>query len=300
MKRMIILSLALLLCLPLLSFADIGAPKAASTSIAASAPEGTSTTGAEVRKHTFEVGTEISYIKYEEPSVMEQKGMMYGLVADYTYRGWLAPAPRDLDKFMFSLETKNSWGSVDYSSPISGTLDDIPDYMLEIRALLGYDFNVVNSSILTPYFGVGYRYLNDDSGSMIASGGGSGYERQANYFYVPIGAKFNANLNKSWSIGARAEYDIFCLGRQYSHLEDVFWGFNTLENKQGKGYGVRGSIKIAKKGERLNLVIEPFVRYWNIKQSKDAIITLFGVPWGIGWEPKNNSLECGGRFALEF
>jgi hypothetical protein len=37
-------------------------------------------TGILYKKHTFELGPEISYISYKEPGVMKEKGMMYGLV----------------------------------------------------------------------------------------------------------------------------------------------------------------------------------------------------------------------------
>jgi len=33
--------------------------------------------------HTWEIGTEISYIQYEETSMMKEKGMMYGIVSSY-------------------------------------------------------------------------------------------------------------------------------------------------------------------------------------------------------------------------
>jgi hypothetical protein len=62
----------------------------------------------ELKKHTFELGTEISYIKYEEPDVMEDKGMMYGLVGSYTYH----------DKVMLKAEGKGSWGEVDYDGEL--------------------------------------------------------------------------------------------------------------------------------------------------------------------------------------
>ena len=36
-------------------------------------------------EHAWELGTEISYINYEEPNVMEEEGMMYGISGSYTY-----------------------------------------------------------------------------------------------------------------------------------------------------------------------------------------------------------------------
>jgi hypothetical protein len=38
-----------------------------------------------LKEHVLKVGPEISYIKYKEPGLMEEKGVMYGISASYTY-----------------------------------------------------------------------------------------------------------------------------------------------------------------------------------------------------------------------
>lgn len=238
-------------------------------------------------EHAGELGTEISYIKYKEPGVMEEKGAMYGIAGSYTYR----------PKFMLKADGRFSYGQVDYKN--SGTLDNIDDYTLEFRGLGGYDFSVFTASTLTPYTGIGYRYLNDDM-TGITSTGARGYERESNYLYSPIGAEIITPLKNDWSIGATAEYDIFWWGLQKSHLSDTSLALNDIENDQDKGYGIRGSIKLLKKCEKLNFVIEPFIRYWNIKKSKETVITYSGTIIGYGYEPKNNSIEIGCKLAVKF
>ncbi|MBU3933114.1 MAG: autotransporter outer membrane beta-barrel domain-containing protein [Candidatus Omnitrophica bacterium] len=241
-----------------------------------------------LKVHTWELGTEISHITYKEPGVMEEKGMMYGIVGSYAYH----------NKLMLKAEGKGSWGQVDYKN--SGTIDSINDYILEFIGLGGYDFSVFTATTLTPYIGIGYRYLNDDSSGKISSTGAHGYERESNYIYSPIGVEVITPLKNDWSVGATAEYDLFWWGKQKSHLSDVLSGLNDLENRQNKGYGIRGSIKVQKKLSKLDLVIEPYVRYWNIKKSKDADITYHGTKIGYGYEPKNNSTEIGCKFAAKF
>jgi hypothetical protein len=113
----------------------------------------------ELPKDSWDLGTEISYIEYKEPNVMEEKGMMYGIVGSYTYH----------NKLMLKTEGKCSWGQVDYKN--SGTIDNTDNYMLEFRELGGYDFSVFTGSALTPYIAIGYRYLNDDSSGRISSTG---------------------------------------------------------------------------------------------------------------------------------
>ena len=241
----------------------------------------------ELPKHSGDLGTEISYIKYKEPGVMEEKGMMYGIVGSYTYR----------PKFMLKAEGRFAYGQVDYKN--SGTLDSLDDYILEFRGLGGYDFSVFTASTLTPYIGIGYRYLNDDMKGTTSTGA-LGYGRESNYIYSPIGVEIITPLKNDWSIGATVEYDIFWWRFQKSHLSDTGLALNDIENDQDKGYGIRGSIKFQKKGEKLDFVIEPFIRYWNIKKSKETVITYSGTIIGYGYEPKNNSTEIGCKLAVKF
>lgn len=240
------------------------------------------------QQNQIEVGTEISHITYKEPGVMKEKGMMFGIVGSYAYRS----------KFMLKADGKFSYGQVDYTG--SGTMDNIDDYMLELRGVGGLDFPVLKASTLTPYMGIGYRYLNDDSSGRVSSTGAWGYERESNYIYSPVGIEAVTGLENGWSIGATAEYDAFWWGKQISHLGGVIVGLNNVENTQRKGYGVRGSIKLMKKGEKLDFTIEPFIRYWNIRESDVATVTYYGTIIGYGYEPDNNSTEIGCRLAVKF
>jgi len=90
-------------------------------------------------------------MKYEEPWVLKQDGIMYGLNGSCTYR-------KDI---VVRGECGFSHGQMDYEN--SGTMDNVNNYILELRGLLGNDFTVSNVTTFTPYIGFGYRYLNDDS-----------------------------------------------------------------------------------------------------------------------------------------
>ncbi|MBU1128495.1 MAG: hypothetical protein KJ995_06820 [Candidatus Omnitrophica bacterium] len=243
----------------------------------------------ELQRHTVELGTEISYIRYEEPGTMKETGAMYGAVASYAYH----------NRLMLKVDGKGSGGIVDYNGQLSnGTaydISNITDYMFEIRSVAGVDFRILDATFLTPYIGLGYRHLHDDLACDPA-----GFGRESNYFYSPIGLEIVTKLANGWSIGGTAEYDLFWYGLQRTHLEDLSPELDTLNNNQHNGWGVRGSIKIRKKWDLLSIVIEPFVRYWNIGKSEDATITYGGTHIGTGYEPKNNSLEIGGKLAVIF
>ena len=251
-------------------------------------------------KHTWELGTEVSHITYKEPGIMKNEGTMRGIICAYTYQGWAPPASRELDKWRLTLEARYSSGDVDYEGSLQdGTpyeMDNIDDYVWEIRGLIGYDFPKFKASVVIPYFGFGYRYLVDNSSEDTA-----GYKRESNYIYSPVGVKLLTNLGSGWSIGASVEYDIFWSGKQKSHLSDVTQAFNDLKNDQSRGYGCRASLELQKKCKLVDFVIEPFIRYWKIRESDIVPITWLGAPTGFGGvEPKNNTTEYGIKAALRF
>src|SRR3989344_575185 len=255
----------------------------------------------------FDMGAEFSYIQYREPDFMENKGNMYGVFGTVTHRiSENQPVKSAADIFgtnqinAFKLDGRLSFGSVDYESQGTGTLDDILDFIFEIRGLAGYDIPLENGPRLTPYLGLGYRYLNDDSSGKRTTTGAAGYERESNYFYLPIGLEGLVNLNEGWSFGFVGEFDVFLMGRQVSHLSDAIAGLNDITNDQKSGYGLRGSMKLAKETESLTFFVEPFVRYWKVDDSEILAVTYSGVLVGFGLEPENNSTEYGARIGVNF
>ncbi|NOZ69954.1 MAG: autotransporter outer membrane beta-barrel domain-containing protein [Deferribacteres bacterium] len=236
----------------------------------------------------MEIAPQVSHIRYKEPQVMEEKGVMYGIGGSYAYH----------NKVMLKIQAGYSLGQLDYKN--SGTIDNIDNYMIELRGLGGYDIPVSKATVLTPYIGLGYRYLNDDSSGKISSTGAYGYERESTYYYSPIGIESVTQLNSAWSVGLTVEYDLFWEGKQKSHLSDVNASFSDLKNDQHQGYGWRGSVSLRKKGKKVSFVMEPFVKYWNIAKSERSFITVSGSIWGYGWEPENNSTEFGIKLAAIF
>jgi hypothetical protein len=166
-------------------------------------------------------------------------------------------------------------------TPASG--DSIDDYLWEVRGLLGYDFKN-DTARVTPYAGLGYRYLNDDSSNQEG-----GYERESNYLYFPIGLEFLFPSQTNWSIGATVEFDALLWGEQNSHLGGIF---GTVDNQQNSGSGFRASIKLQEKG---GFAIEPFFRYWDIGDSATKVIDDVALQ-----EPKNKTTEVGVRVIWTF
>ena len=150
-----------------------------------------------LRGQEWHIGPEVYYYKYKEPSVMKTTGMFYGLVFSSTSRYWVPASPQEQpwkSKWMGRVEGRFAYGQVDYDGALMDgtpyTVDNIDDFVWEIRLLMGPDFPQGNH-ITTPFVGIAYRYLNDDS-----SFDPAGYERESNYVYIPLGIETLAQLNE--------------------------------------------------------------------------------------------------------
>lgn len=240
-------------------------------------------------RHIWEIGPEISHITYVEPAVMSQRGTMYGVGGAYRYRRGA----------VVKIEGNGSYGKVDYRN--SGSIYNIDDIKLEIRALGGYDFRFSGAITVTPYIGIGYRYLRDDMAGRTTSTGEAGYLRESNYYYTPVGIEAERVFDGGWSAGVILEYDHFWKGLQRSYLSSAIAGYNDVENNQNGGYGLRGSVVVRKRTGRVSYGLEPFFRYWSIDKSDVQRVTYYGSYTGIVvWEPKNDSTEIGIRFVMGF
>jgi Autotransporter beta-domain len=246
-------------------------------------------TALQIPVHSFDIGAEVFWKNYEERDIsVKESGMMYGAALAYTYH----------KNLMARLSLLLAYGEVDYQN--SGQLDDIEDQMMEVRGIIGYDFYVTPTAVITPYFGLAYRYLNDDSSGMISTTGARGYERESNYIYSPIGVEFTSLVEGGWRIGFSAEVDFLWYGVQKSHLSDADPRYPDLSNDQDTGYGLRGSFKVQKRFDSVSLLVEPFVRYWTIKDSDYETFYVPGVGMRTGYEPKNITSELGCRVAMQF
>ena len=243
-----------------------------------------------VLKSGFEIGLDMSYIRYEEPEFMEEEGLTLSLYGAYTVR------PND---FMVRFDGRLGFGSVDYTSPVSGRADGLRDYIMEARLLFGRTFEISDKWYVTPFSGLGYRYLFDGLGEKVTSLWHLGYDRRSNYLYSPIGIESASFLKYGWSLAAAAEYDYFWHGWQHSELGAPFGSDLTVINDQEDGWGLRAHGKIIKESGRYDIIFGPYFKYWNISDSREVSIFFEGEE-GTVIEPANNSIEIGGMFGVVF
>ncbi|NTU69059.1 MAG: hypothetical protein HGB02_09330 [Chlorobiaceae bacterium] len=257
--------------------------------------------GAEPR---FEAGPYVSRIVYEEPGTMKDTGVMYGVGASAIWKA------RYLSLFdSFRIDAVAGRGAIDYTSSSSGSMSGVDNTMIEARALLGRDYSRSGSETVSTYTGFGYRRLTDNSGGMVSTTGKRGYDRESQYLYLPMGMAITSHSGSGWTFDGTLEYDILLKGIQKSALTQAssttYTFRNNLTNDQYDGYGIRASARFSKRvSGSANLEFEPFVRYWNISESRSAY-SLEGsssanpsTVWYV--EPANHSTEYGINLLLVF
>jgi hypothetical protein len=241
------------------------------------------TVQAEKPKNTFEVGPEVFYHKYEEPGYMKETGTLYGMVMNLTSH----------DTWMTALQLELAYGKVNYDGAYQdGTpfkYNGITDWLFDGRALLGPEFNW-DGGYCSPYTGIAYRWLRDE----LSEAGPGGYDRASNYVYLPLGITATFALGDGWSLTPTAEYDILLYGQQISELSDIDPAYSDITNDQTEGYGWRLSLAVEKKFDSWSIKLQPFIRYWDIKQSD------IDEQYGAFIEPKNKTTQTGLQAILTF
>jgi len=279
----------------------------------------------------FEWGLETFHHRYKEPGIMKQDGMLYGLQASYTAR--TSFFNKDVDRFrdhfgerdklnMFKVEGMAAFGSVDFESETIGNHKGRENFIAEIRGLAGYDFPVVDDLLLTPYVGIGYRYLKDRSPGRIlpftSFSGAFSFERVSTYFYVPFGMTMTKMMQSGWTMELSMEYDLLLRGSQkndYSDggfkvidIEGNTFVLDALDFKQEEGFGIRGSTKFFIEKESVGFFVEPYFRYWKIRDSETKQFTSGSILWfdstltvrREGNQPANSTTEIGLKLGLHY
>ena len=237
-----------------------------------------------------EVGGQVSSYEYEEPGLMKLDGPRIGVVGAYT-----STLP---NLVYFRVDGRVSYGRLDYESVGTGMSSDNPDWTAEVRGVVGRDYLLGERFALSPYIGLGYRYLYND-GRGYSSTGAVGYRRYSQYWYAPIGLTTRIRMGTQWVFAPTIEYDAFIGGKQESKLSDagvvqvgsIVGVFPDITNRQERGRGYRISLMF----EKDRWVLGPWMHYWNIKDSD----VQFGG--GAFWvEPANETTEYGLELRYRF
>lgn len=231
----------------------------------------------DARLHTrpgWELGVHASRYKYEEPGLMSLEGYRGGVSGAFTIT--------TRSRVFLRLDLRVSHGILDYEG--SGTLKDVPDWLVEARALYGRDLALGSRMTLSPYVGLGFRYLRNDLRGTTSTGT-AGYVRASRYAYLPLGATLRLGIGERWALAPTLEYDVFLRGRQHSYLSDADPSLSNASNTQTRGRGYRASLML----ETDDWSFGPWVQYWHIRDSRSVPVS----PLLIGMEPENKTREAG-------
>ena len=218
------------------------------------------------------VGITLSSYKYDEPSYMTLKANKVGIDFSGTYAlGSQWPNPQH--GWFVKGEFQTLSGKADYESPISGSIDNTPNRSVEVRALVGKDFEL-GGAVLAPYVGLGYRHLYSDIG----------YKRTSTYNTLPLGLTHKMRMSGQAQLHTTVEY---------MHLLGGVHKVNLLSQNvslnQRSGYGLRLSVM-----HRLDTwSVGPTLTYWNMDSSElGGVLPVY--------EPKNKTYELGFKGAYRF
>ncbi|NTV29262.1 MAG: hypothetical protein HGA80_04190 [Candidatus Omnitrophica bacterium] len=268
---------------------------------------------------SFDMGFETYNYRYEEnvegAHFMDLKGVFKGFYAKMAYhlQGIQENSWEELVD-QFALEARMAFAKLDYNGGVSDgmgfeaplSMSGIPDMVTEIRATAGRDFTWQGITI-TPFSGFGFRYLVDDSSDMATTIDyyGSpevvtGYKRKSYYYYLPVGLTVSKTFANEWHVALTGEFDQLLSGTQKSMIETG--NGRVLTNRQNRGFGLRGSLRVAKDFRNFGLAVEPFIRYWDIEDSDWAPTEVCtpGQPCMGGLEPSNTTKECGLKVGITF
>jgi len=238
------------------------------------------------------VGAQASSYQYHEPNMngggpdfAKLTGNMGGLLGSYTWT--------NSSHVWSTIDLREAYGRLKYEG--SGTLNDVPNTIIEGRAVVGMDFLAGSSLSFSPYVGLGYRYLYDDNRGY-SSSNSVGYRRSSNYVYAPVGLTMRFDMGSRWVLAPTLEYDVFLQGRQTSDLADTdIPGLMNVTNDQSKGYGYRGYLML----EKDHWAFGVWTHYWSIKESDIVGISTIDPTLG-GQEPKNWTRESGIELRYRF
>ncbi|MBP9712199.1 MAG: hypothetical protein KBD60_00735 [Sterolibacterium sp.] len=211
---------------------------------------------------------------------IKQSGVIIGLHGAKTW----SLADGDFLRFDASFQG----GDVDYTG--SGTMTDRPLRFYDLRLVYGVDDELTNG-VLSTYGGLGYRYLYNDMRGTVKLGNQtlSGYEREQQYLYLPVGLTYKTLL-KGKRLSLTGELGLLIQGTHHSYNSTFSETF-----KQRSGFEGRLSAML----NQGNWEMGPYVHYWRVNDSDKNNVTVGNVRI-TSFEPKNTTLDIGVKIDRHF
>ncbi len=179
------------------------------------------------------VGLRSTSFVYEEPSVMNSKGLLTGAAASYFYQVTNGVLLRADGEFLT--------GKTQYRGSLSDFAGKTIPYSSEDRfRIMNFSTvgvvasNFTSSFVTAPFLGFGYRNTFDDKD------GKYDYRRDITYYYLIYGLQFEVMNTQERSLILQAELNNMISGRCKTYLSDVNSKYPDLDLKQksGMAYGL--------------------------------------------------------------
>lgn len=230
------------------------------------------------------IGVGLSDYTYEEPKVMSLKAEKISLIYSYIHalNGNATCTP---DGWFAGGQVQFSAGNADYQSPISGSLNNTPNWYVNTQFRMGKDISI-GSNVVSPHVGLGLRLLHND---LRTNDIRQGYRRDSRYLYTTSGATHKTQLQNTHVLFTTFEYMHLLQGVQRVSFSDQYLSAQNVRLKQSKGYGLSVETMLRAK----DWSVGPVVTYWKIEKSNVS-----GVP--AVFEPANTTLEIGFRINRNF
>lgn len=189
-------------------------------------------------KHPFSglaLGAGVSHATYSEPGLMQTQGPRLGV--------WAALPLAQRGQWQPRLQGQLHSSAMQYSSPISGELPNVPDHEIDLRLTvlrpLGQAFETPWGPAQADAFGgLGYRWhFNDLRGS--TSAGHVGYRRVNQRIYTPLGLQLRSQ--SSHALTASIEWRAALHGVHTTHMTDIGASSDATVSQQSEGWSVRVS-----------------------------------------------------------
>lgn len=226
------------------------------------------------KSRAFSAGLVIGYMDYKEPGLMREYGPLYGLGGSYTRftdaaLQWRFEGELVAGRLIYD---GGNLSGARYTQPTS-------DWIIDVRALAVLASAPSPAWSVSPYAGLGLRDLNDK-----IEGSGS-YNRNISYLYLPLGARIEGGLARTWSLSFSGEFDIMPYGTVVSRLSDVDPNAPDVVN-HNRGIGGRLTATLHKDLGRFGGHIGFVYKKWKIDQSDGVPLTI-GNQTGTLYEPEN-------------
>lgn len=226
------------------------------------------------------LGVSFSSYTYEERTLMTLTAAMAGVAWSQSHP--LSAAWAGGDDWFVRTELAYANGPANYSSPISGSIDNTPNWLLQARALVGKDFDM-GRYVLAPYVGIDLRHLHND---LRTNDQRMGYRRDTRYTTLPIGVTHRFLWDKRHKVSTTLEYSHWLRGVHRARLSDQDPSALGVRLAQKSGQGLRLS-SLVQIGQ---WSVGPTISYWKVGQSETT----------SHYEPRNTTRDVGFKLMRHF